>query len=918
MGRGSGIRGKKKTQITLEGCQMNRTKVYIIIILYILINPYKIFAYDDLVTHPALTENAVKKSIIVSESYLSNNLGDAFLKNENATIMGKKVYQLIKDGSTEEDTPNCRAASHFLNPLKGWETAGVSDTNETILGAFVITPVCFATDPFSSRFSLHKYSDVTWATGLTSPTAQISDTGNDMDWNAARKYYRLALTATDNAAREAYFAQTFQALGQVMHLLQDMAVPAHVRNDFTAHLAFQKVNGLLPSKWYGNTYEWYVKNNENLVNSAMTSSAVVRPPNNLLTALWDANKYDGNNPSGGTVQGLSEYTNANFFSESTIFAELKDPTDIHYFPRPNKADTNALEQEMLATTMEVTAEDGVQDRTIYVTKNTGGYKVAAYSFLGQRVARRIVADGIAPFSYVSEWEYNLDDEVYKDYIQKLIPRAVGYSAALLDYFFRGQIDMTAESGQYVIKNESDEAMSGTFRLYYDDTTGIRQLVPAADWYLSIAAKGVSSPVTFTAPSDAKEPGKYMLVFLGTHGAESGAVVGKAFLLDSKPRGRMAVIYRRKYPTVRVATNTWVKDVVLPTTGFIRALAIRFDIANPDDFVVAALYPLQGGLTTEYHSFHIDDEAQTVTYSGKIMEERQYHSKNSYELVWHDTYSFYDTDMYIGEDGWHPCLRMANYLSYDQQEPHNISDIFIKNGEIIQQIKIYSFVDNRIIPCAQLLYSANNICTNDVYEERYGCGNSYLLSGIHTSGVYYNNIRTESVVNFGQELSEEVRMGDFSSLNNVVAPKITKHVPYPILSEHNYAYAKYEYNDSSTIINYQLLASDNNLQLPQQTIKFNGTYYMPTMFSMLRADGKYALYFEDRKHIGLPTDSYSSETGWLGCTGFLLGANQIGWRITDSSSQIVKFQDCDNWQVLDSLPLSIGGSDEVPLFDVRLF
>ena len=35
----------------------------------------------------------------------------------------------------------------------------------------------------------------------------------------------------------------------------------------------------------------------------------------------------------------------------------------------------------------------------------------------------------------------LDDNVFRDYAARLIPRAVGYSAALLDYFFRGRLDV---------------------------------------------------------------------------------------------------------------------------------------------------------------------------------------------------------------------------------------------------------------------------------------------------------------------------------------------------------------------------------------------------------------------------------------------------------------------------------------------
>ncbi|MBW2170293.1 MAG: hypothetical protein JRG69_13745, partial [Deltaproteobacteria bacterium] len=40
----------------------------------------------------------------------------------------------------------------------------------------------------------------------------------------------------------------------------------------------------------------------------------------------------------------------------------------------------------------------------------------------------------------------LDKECFKDYAEKLIPRAVGYSAGLLDYFFRGSIEILALEG----------------------------------------------------------------------------------------------------------------------------------------------------------------------------------------------------------------------------------------------------------------------------------------------------------------------------------------------------------------------------------------------------------------------------------------------------------------------------------------
>ena len=47
--------------------------------------------------------------------------------------------------------------------------------------------------------------------------------------------------------------------------------------------------------------------------------------------------------------------------------------------------------------------------------------------------------GESPTYYASLYR---DEEAHKDYAKKLIPRAVGYSAGLLDYFFRGEIEIS--------------------------------------------------------------------------------------------------------------------------------------------------------------------------------------------------------------------------------------------------------------------------------------------------------------------------------------------------------------------------------------------------------------------------------------------------------------------------------------------
>ena len=288
-----------------------------------------------------------------------------------------------------------------------------------------------------------------------------------------------------------------------------MAVPAHTRNDFRAHLYFQGAGLSNPMSWVGNPFEWYVKQNPWLV--TMSNATPIDITNASITRFWDTNRYNGSICLNDNNVGLAEYTNANFFSESTIFAENKNPQDVYYFPHPARGETNAylIEQQ---------AEDGITDKVYYVVIKGENYRLAAYSYFYSEVD--LLPD--------PGWAYNLDDAVYYDYAQKLLPRAIGYSAGLINYFFRGQLDIEKEEDSKIkIVNKSSENMEGAFELYYDDTQNNRYLITS--WNLSIPAGGKSSPLSFTPPSSPEpmEKGKYILVFKGRHGEEEGSVTGKA-------------------------------------------------------------------------------------------------------------------------------------------------------------------------------------------------------------------------------------------------------------------------------------------------------------------------------------------------------------------------------------------------------
>jgi hypothetical protein len=339
------------------------------------------------------------------------------------------VDKWLGEGGVQEDRPGSdmdyvlnnptRSANHFHNTLLPWAEAGLNDT-----------------------FILHKtgQSSVLWA---QNPNQSL---GGNWSWLDARKYFYEALTATTDYNRQLYYANTFRALGQLMHLVQDASVPEHVRN--AIHIAA--------------AYEAYVEDTRNsntglwnsLINSPKTfdRSILDIPSANLsapvpISRIVDTDKYDGSNPGVTTTVdnspqaiGIAEYTNANFLSANLISTN----TMFEGFPFPRAVDT-------------VLSTDSTN--RVYLKKVGNGDDInhlAAVSILYSTRMRYFP-------QYTAYLPVGLDEECYKEYAQNLIPRAVGYSAGLLNYFFRGELEV--KQAIPVFKNNVIEKITVKVRNY---------------------------------------------------------------------------------------------------------------------------------------------------------------------------------------------------------------------------------------------------------------------------------------------------------------------------------------------------------------------------------------------------------------------------------------------------------------------
>ncbi len=181
-------------------------KLFILGLFVIFQNNYSL-AFNDEETHPRITEIVVNQPSF--EDYLIKvlNLKDG-LKTKFPAKSEKSVLFWMREGAKLEDNPLCRASNHFHNPLKPWDKSEMSDEPG------VINKWCGLTDYGT------KYSNVTWATGyIAQERDRIHRLNQRMGWDDARNYFYKALTSTSKGEREGYFAKTFQALGQVMHLV---------------------------------------------------------------------------------------------------------------------------------------------------------------------------------------------------------------------------------------------------------------------------------------------------------------------------------------------------------------------------------------------------------------------------------------------------------------------------------------------------------------------------------------------------------------------------------------------------------------------------------------------------------------------------------------------------------------------------
>lgn len=405
----------------------------------------------DIPNHYDISREAVSRSMLAKDAGVLPNLGLIDLTQKFSASSGGNsseftggcahsvklsILNLVGCGAQFEDVPGTRSLNHFFDPI--------NNRPLTVGG---------------SRL------------GLTSPDWALKDNNDEssqlFSYKDARNYFYIALTTTGlQATRDSLWGKLFQSIGQVIHHVQDMAQPQHVRND-------QHVDKPIPGIYNPSLYETYTRENrESIINSLLplpSAAAAYTPENtnlfNLPRDFWTNSRSSG----------LADFTNSNFVSAGTNFemfgGQQQVSTTNFASPSPGTAETVLAKDLSPALTSAILTSCAAYtlncSMTFYAT-TAGSARAATLSIFDQYIKLRPASVNRGGSTYFVDRVFTLNRYNFDVAHQALIPRAVSYSAGLINYFFRGKMEISLpDEGIYGVVDHAVE--------FQKDISGFRKI-----------------------------------------------------------------------------------------------------------------------------------------------------------------------------------------------------------------------------------------------------------------------------------------------------------------------------------------------------------------------------------------------------------------------------------------------------------
>ncbi len=470
-----------------------------------LLNSSGVQAYPEY-AHVIMTGLAYDKSVLADDEFL-RSIGIVDETRETTLLDTEdvpyeitpnqlhNVRRLVRFGALEEDAVHPpRMLNHFSDIQNGNAPYSALDS----IGGYLVEP-----SP-SPVWSLEPNGDIeNW----------IALYDQDLSYKDALKNYVEGVTTPDEAERSKKMGLVFQTMGHLTHHMQDMGQPEHVRDDNHFDSGHGVLNGVLigteivtavsPSLFENTVYDRL---------SLVTAAEENNPYPSIdirqfsePSELWSRGAVDGL-----SNKGIGAFTSRNYISQDTNFnfvqGQIFNGTAVN---------VTAFSEQPLPGSGQYSVQ--AIPGTFYADNFPPGYAFFQRYYLGNQVVdhydnsqsfyNELTANlGLVALSNSAVYSGGLsvDTVTIENQVATLVPRAISYSTAMIDFFFRGRFSVvqskpiTNKTGVITLRNLSGaqyvddgngaafELTNGTFRLFVEDTEGTRREVDVSSPAASIS------------------------------------------------------------------------------------------------------------------------------------------------------------------------------------------------------------------------------------------------------------------------------------------------------------------------------------------------------------------------------------------------------------------------------------------------
>lgn len=369
-----------------------------------------------------------------------------------------------------------RVFNHFYDPV-----------HNVGLGAIAGMSTCTSLQPCLRA--------VDWATGLVdamaSPSQFDTQSRNHYNWESAREAEFRALTsrrdhngngtyeASDAQAdsEERYFmwSTTLRALGDVVHLIQDMAQPQHTRQDIHSPFITSAARQTFEAFTDLRVIRDFSQQNQNKsvlreINGGFPSEGYVTQPflgigspaypTVSFAMLRSYFTTQPANPSGSPTvaqllgrRGMADFSNRTFFTDGTppsLFSSFplppNDLSDAGYSIQPNEGTLWVNNSRVTYSQLTRAVTDAVDPTYIDPVSQQYAGKIPLLTAGSWYNYALLLA--------IPETAFSVDLYNYTVMADVLLPRALAYSTGAINYFFRGQLTLSSPpDGLYAVTDQ---------------------------------------------------------------------------------------------------------------------------------------------------------------------------------------------------------------------------------------------------------------------------------------------------------------------------------------------------------------------------------------------------------------------------------------------------------------------------------